>query len=323
METLDPNTMPSRPPRSHHFRKAVVRGLAAMFPPLLTVVIFVWVFNTTRLYLLEPVNNGAREALVSMLADIRHNVPLTHPGDQTATVDGRSYRRLDDGSFVPQPVYDRVWEGSESESLPQTGKAVYRRYVELTYLRPYFAVPLFLLVFILLLYLLGKSMAAGIGSFFWGRFEQLIHRLPLVRSVYSAVKQVTDFFFSEQPMKFTRVVAVEYPRLGMWSMAFVTSEGFQDIRAIAQEPLLGVFIPTSPMPMTGYALTVRRREVIDLQITIDEAIQFVVSCGLVIPAHDLGRLKSRGGETASEISIVGVDRAPSPPAPLPRAGEGS
>ena len=97
---------------------------------------------------------------------------------------------------------------------PRTGKEVYRRYVELTYLRPYYAIPFFLLVFILFLYLLGKFMAAGIGSFFWGRFEGAIHRLPLVRSVYSAAKQVTDFFFSEQQMKFTRVVAVEYPRHG-------------------------------------------------------------------------------------------------------------
>ena len=145
------------------------------------------------------------------------------------------------------------------------------------------------MVFILVLYLLGKSMAAGLGRFFWGRFESVIQRLPLVRSVYSAVKQVTDFFFSEQQMKFTRVVAVEYPRLGMWSIAFVTSEGFQDIRAATNDPVVGVFIPTSPMPMTGYALTVRKREVIDLRMSIDEAIQFVVSCGLVIPAKDLER----------------------------------
>ena len=126
-----------------------------------------------------------------------------------------------------------------------------------------------------------------------------IHRLPLVRSVYSAVKQVTDFFFSEQPMKFTRVVAVEYPRAGMWSIAFVTSEGFQAIRAAANEPLVGVFIPTSPMPMTGYALTVRKSEVVDLHMTIDEAIQFIVSCGLVIPAGDLKRLEASAHDRPS------------------------
>ena len=93
------------------------------------------------------------------------------PRGRTAVVEGRTYYRLDDGSFVPKQVYDRVVQNAEGESFPQTGKAVYRRYVELTYLRPYYAVPFFLVVFILFLYLLGKFMAAGIGSFFWGRFE--------------------------------------------------------------------------------------------------------------------------------------------------------
>jgi uncharacterized membrane protein len=291
MATSTPETTKSSLP-THPFRKAVVRGLAVFFPPLLTIVILVWIVNTTWQYVLEPVRTGAREALVWELADIRQNLPLTNKADRTATVDGRTYQRLDDGSFVPLAVYQRVLESADSESLPQTGKAVYRSYVELTYLRPPVAVPFFLAIFILFLYLLGKTMAAGIGGFFWGRFEQGIHRLPLVRSVYSSVKQVTDFFFSEQQVKFTRVVAVEYPRLGMWSMAFVTSDGFQDVRAVTGEPLLGVFIPTSPMPMSGYALTVRKREVIDLQINIDEAVQFLVSCGLVIPQKELARLQA-------------------------------
>ena len=215
-------------------------------------------------------------------------------GDQTATADGRAYHRLDDGSFVPETVYDRVRE-SRDGSMPAGAKEVYRRYVVLTYLRPYTAIPFFLALFILLLYLLGKFMAIGIGRFFWGLFEQAIHRLPLVRSVYSAVKQVTDFFFRDQPSQFRRVVAVEYPRMGMWSVAFVTSDGFQDIRDSVGEPVVGLFIPTSPMPMNGYALTVRQSEVVDLRMTIDEAIQFIVSCGLVIPTEDLKRLQGDRG----------------------------
>jgi uncharacterized membrane protein len=282
-----PQSSQKPPPPTRHFRAAVVKGLAALFPPLLTVVIIVWVIGTTQQYVVEPVTKGAREGLVWLTADIRQDLPLANPAGRTAIVNGHSYYRLDDGSFVPTQVYDRVLQNAESEHFPRTGKDVYRRYVDLTYLRPYYAIPFFLLVFILFLYLLGKFMAAGIGSFFWGRFEGGIHRLPLVRSVYSATKQVTDFFFSEQQMKFTRVVAVEYPRTGMWSIAFVTSEGFQAVRSSIDEPLLGVFIPTSPMPMTGYALTVRKSEVVDLHMTIDEAIQFIVSCGLVVPGKDV------------------------------------
>ncbi len=304
METPKLTPTPKSAPPTRHFRTAVVQGLATLFPPLLTVVILVWVISTTQQYVLVPVSAGAREALVWLSADIRQDVPGANPAERTAVQQGRTYYRLDDGSYVPKQVYDRVVQNAEGESLPQTGKAVYRRYVELTYLRPYYAVPFFLAVFILFLYLLGKSMAAGIGSFFWGRLERGIHRLPLVRSVYSAVKQVTDFFFSEQQMKFTRVVAVEYPRTGMWSIAFVTSEGFQAIRAASNEPLVGVFIPTSPMPMTGYALTVRKSEVVDLHMTIDEAIQFIVSCGLVIPTGELKQLEA--GATTNLRSVPGL-----------------
>jgi uncharacterized membrane protein len=78
----------------------------------------------------------------------------------------------------------------------------------------------------------------------------------------------------------------------MWSIAFVTSEGLSDIRAAANDAVLGVFIPSSPMPVSGYALTVLKREAVDLNITIEEAIQYLVSCGLVMPQKDLLRLKA-------------------------------
>ena len=289
MTPSPPNMTPKARPPGRHFRAVVLRGLAALFPPLLTVVILLWVVGTIQQYVLAPVTNGAREALVWLTADIHHNWPATEP---TVVVDGRTYYQLGDRSFIPKQVYDRVMKNAEGEKLPQTAKDFYRRYVDLTYLRPYYAIPFFLVVFILFLYLLGKFMAAGIGNFFWGLFEGGIHRLPLVRSVYSAAKQVTDFFFGQQQMKFTGVVAVEYPRTGMWSIAFVTSEGFQAIRATTEEPWVGVFIPTSPMPMTGYALTVRKSEVVDLHMTIDEAIQFIVSCGLVIPAGTVKQLQT-------------------------------
>ena len=148
-----------------------------------------------------------------------------------AVVDNIPYQELTDGRFVPLSVYERVQNHNDGDPIPNTAKGIYQRYVEVTYLQPHFAIPCFLAVFILLVYILGKLMAAGIGGFLGRRFELAIHRLPLVRSVYKAVKQVCDFFFSEKQIQFTRVVAVEFPRPGMWSMAFVTSEGLSDIRA--------------------------------------------------------------------------------------------
>jgi uncharacterized membrane protein len=289
------------------FRKAVIRGLGILFPPLLTVIIFLWVINTTWQYVIDPVNTMARQTLVRLKGDIREDLPLLEPGGRTAVVEGQVYYRLDDDTFVPIEVYELVRKNPASEGLPQSGRAVYGRYVDLQYLRPHYAIPCFLAIFVLLLYILGKFMAAGIGGLFWNRFEGGIHRLPLVRNVYSAVKQVTDFFFSEQQIQFKRVVAVEYPRHGMWSMAFVTSDGLADVRIATNEPVLGVFIPTSPMPMSGYALTVLRREVVDLSMTVDQALQFIVSCGLVIPPQDVERMKTLQESQNAEGRVQNVE----------------
>ena len=279
--------------KAHPFRSAVIRGLGVLTPPLLTVVILLWVINTTREYLLVPVNTGVREALVWCLSgEIREDLTITDGTKRIATVDGIPYQELSDSKFVPLSVYERVQKNTDSEPIPRTAKEVYQRYVEITYLQPHYAIPCFLAIFILLVYILGKFMAAGIGGFLGDRFDLAIQRLPLVRSVYKAVKQVCDFFFSEKQIQFKRVVAVEFPRPGMWSIAFVTSDGLSDIRAAANDAVLGVFIPSSPMPVSGYSLTVLKREAIDLNITIEEAIQYLVSCGLVMPQKDLQRLKA-------------------------------
>jgi len=265
---------PNRPDRP--FRSAVLRGLGVLVPPLMTIVIFVWVGNTVEEYVLRPVTSGVREAILWRVADIRDNVPLADPLQQTALIDGTAYRRLPNDTFVPLTVYEKVRKNRSSrDPLPQTGDAVYRDYIDLTYLRPYFVVPF------------GKFMAAGIGRFFWNLFERGIRRLPLVRSVYSSVKQVTDFLFSETNIEYTRVVAVEYPRKGIWSLGFVTGESLIDIRAIANEPVVSILMCTSPAPMTGFTITVRKSEIIDLNITIEQALQYIVSCGVVVPSQQL------------------------------------
>jgi uncharacterized membrane protein len=172
--------------------------------------------------------------------------------------------------------------------MPTEAKAVYTWYVNNKWLQAWFVVPIFLCIFLLLLYLFGKFLAAGVGRFFWNQLERLIHHVPLVRNVYGSVKQVTDFLFTDTEIHYTRVVAIEYPRKGIWTLCFVTGEGIWDIRGVAREPVLTVFVPTSPMPLTGFALTVKKSEVVDLTISIDQAIQFIVSCGVVIPPPIIG-----------------------------------
>jgi uncharacterized membrane protein len=135
-------------------------------------------------------------------------------------------------------------------------------------------------------------MAAGVGRFFWNLFEGGVRRVPLVRNVYSSVKQVSDFLLAERQIEYSGVVAVEWPRKGIWTLGMVTGDSLPDIEAVANEAVLSVLICTSPMPMTGFTVTVRKSEVVELNITIDQAIQYIVSCGVVVPPHRLERMAS-------------------------------
>jgi uncharacterized membrane protein len=168
---------------------------------------------------------------------------------------------------------------------------------------PGFSIPALIAGFILVIYLLGKFMAAGIGRFFWNLFERGVDRVPLVRNVYGAVKQVSDFILAEREIEYSRVVAIEWPRKGIWSLALVTGESMIDIEAAANEPVLSVLIPTSPMPMTGFTLTVKKSETVDLKISFDEAIQFIVSCGVVVPPSQMRQLAAE----SSESSVADAD----------------
>lgn len=281
MSSVNSKATPKAKRRSQPFRRAVLRGLGVVMPPLLTIVIFLWVGNTVHLYVLDPVSTGTRNVLAWYLSeqDPGQVEPSAEDGDQPA-----KSVQLPGGAWIDAGVRKIVAE-SDPAGVLATGdvRAVYRRYVELEYLRPSRVIPVVLCVFILVLYLLGKFLAAGIGRFFLVLFERGIFRLPLVRNVYGAVKQVTDFMLNEREMEYTRAVAVEYPRKGIWSLGFVTGESLPDLRAAANEPVLALMIPSSPMPLTGVTITVPKSETIELNMTLDQAFQFVISCGVVVP----------------------------------------
>ena len=268
------------------FRRAVLRGLAVLLPPLLTIVIFLWVWNTVTDYLLAPTESLARRLIVQQYQ--KNILPAGQFAagqitDGRATYAGQVYQQLDDGRFVLAKDFEFLQGELGFDPPTKSADDFYRLFVEKKWLQWYIVVPFFLCVFILVLYLLGKFLAAGVGRFFWMQFERLINRLPVIRNVYSSVKQVTDFMFSEREIEYTRVVAVEYPRKGIWTLAMVTGESLLDIHSAANEPVLSVLIPTSPMPFTGFTITVKKSETVDLNITIDQAFQFIVSCGVVVP----------------------------------------
>jgi uncharacterized membrane protein len=290
--------------KPRRFRGVLLRGLSLLLPPILTVVILVWVINTVETYVLEPVQFSAREVLVWAMADVREAPEDAGPNQATLMENGRAYSRLASGEYVPTTVVDWLRTNRPDEGVPGTGNEVYRLYVEERFLQPQIVIPVFLCVFVLLLYLLGKFLTAGIGGWFdWG-----ILRLPIVRKVYAAVKQVTDFVFGENlgevlPAHYKQVVAIEYPRPGMWSVGLVMGEAVSDVNTAANEPCVTVMLPTSPALFTVKPVMIPQSKTHNLNMTIDQALQFVISCGVVLPAHQL----TTGGE--SPIDSTAVDTA--------------
>ncbi|HEX5105107.1 MAG TPA: DUF502 domain-containing protein [Pirellulaceae bacterium] len=303
----------------HPFRRAILRGLAVILPPLLTVLVFLWAWGMIDTYILTPSERIAGQLIVWSVRDIKSGVPdgadvyRSEPGGPITAFDFRGSKYVPVGrtdKYIPESVQAIVDANPfENKPSPQTAGGYYEYYVQLRYLRRSRTVPLFLALFLIVLYLTGKFMAAGVGRFVWRVGEGIVHRMPIVRNVYSAVKQITDYFFSEHEVQFLRVVAVEWPRKGLWTIAFVTGESFRDIKDAAGEPILSLLVPTSPMPATGFTCTVLKAETIELDITVDQAVQFIVSCGVVVPPHQQWASKKEAEEDIRRqvLGIAGTD----------------
>ena len=140
---------------------------------------------------------------------------------------------------------------------------------------------------------IGAFLASVMGRTLWHFIERNLMRVPLVSKVYPYIKQVTDFFLAKKSLEFSKVVAFEYPRKETWSVGLVTGSGLKRIANKIQKEFLTVFVPTSPTPFTGYVIMVPRAETIELEMSIEEALRFVISAGVITPAEHLAFEASR------------------------------
>jgi uncharacterized membrane protein len=141
------------------------------------------------------------------------------------------------------------------------------------------------LVALVVVFVVGALLASVVGRTLWRMVEKFIMNTPFLRQVYPYVKQVTDFLLTrkEQQDVFLRVVAVEYPRKGIWSMGLVTGSAFKKLIDQEKKEFLSVLIPTSPTPFTGFVIMVPKEQTTDLDITVEEAMRFAVSAGVITP----------------------------------------
>ncbi|NLK42588.1 MAG: DUF502 domain-containing protein, partial [Planctomycetes bacterium] len=130
-------------------------------------------------------------------------------------------------------------------------------------------------------------LASVMGRTIWRFLENTLANIPLIRSVYPNIKQVTDFLLAKKDLTFSKVVALEYPRKGTWSIGLVTGTGIKRVAAAAKDEFLTVFVPTSPTPFTGYVIMTPKSETIELDYTIEEALRFVISGGVITPVEQM------------------------------------
>ena len=141
------------------------------------------------------------------------------------------------------------------------------------------------LIALLAVCIVGALLASVVGKSLWRMVEKFIMNTPFLRRVYPYVKQITDFLLAREEQKklFSMVVAVEYPRKGIWSVGFVTGSGLERIVDNVKKEFVTVLIPTSPTPFTGFIIMVPKKQIIELDMTIEEALRFTISGGVITP----------------------------------------
>ncbi len=240
-----------RPRKRSTFGRLLGRGLAVLLPTLLTLIILLWAYGILDNYIAQPINHGLQVLIAPHMdqATLDRYIKDLPPEDRIAPTDAELM-----GAY-----WDDHW---------------YLHFVGMA-------------VALLLLLIVGFLVSSFIGRAVWRVFERGILRIPLIKQVYPYVKQVTDFVLSERPLEVSRVVMVEYPRKDCWSLGFVTSRGLATLHSKTGRDLVAIFVPSSPTPVTGYVIQVPREDVIDVPLSVDQALRFTITGGVVTPEGEV------------------------------------
>lgn len=271
------------------FRRFFLRGLGALVPTLLTFAILVWSYRLINdnvgfyiteglLYLCSAVSDQPAPGFLDPEADaLRYGTPLNEWDDrgQRLTVEHKIIQNY-------KYVLEHGSEGRAGAILAEAERAKNDALWRIVFVKWKLHVVGFLIA-IILVYFTGFFLASFIGRTSWRAAEGLLHRIPLIRAIYPNIKQVTDFLLTERSVEFAGVVAVQYPRKGIWAVGLSTGGPMKQVQERVSDDLVTVFIPSSPTPVTGYVIQVPRKDVIELNMTIDEGLRFTISGGVIKP----------------------------------------
>ncbi len=167
-----------------------------------------------------------------------------------------------------------------------------------------FAIPgLGLVLTVLILLVTGVLAANIVGRSLVGFWERILDRIPVVRSVYSASKNFAEIVFSDSDQSFKKVLLIEYPRKGLYGLAFQTSTNLGEVQHRTGEEVVCTFVPTTPNPTSGFIIIVPKKDIIELDMEVDEALKMIISLGVVVPSwrkEQIGELPLKTPDTSDE-----------------------
>ena len=150
-----------------------------------------------------------------------------------------------------------------------------------------------IILLVLFLIFVGMFAAGFIGRFFVHLGDWMVRRLPVVSSVYSLLKKVFETIFDNQGRAFSKCVLLEYPRKGLWTIGFLGAETKGEVKKSLKDDMLNVFVPTTPNPTSGFLIFVPKADVIELKMSVEEGLKFIISCGIVEPEKLGAKIKSK------------------------------
>jgi uncharacterized membrane protein len=152
----------------------------------------------------------------------------------------------------------------------------------------------------LVIFSTGVFVANMFGQWWLRKWDSLMNRIPVVRTIYTSVKQVADTLFSGSGNAFSKALLVQYPRQGVWTIAFLTGTPGGEVAKHLNQPMVSVYVPTTPNPTSGFFLMMPKADVVELDMTVDDALKYIISMGVVVPGPQALKTISVSPETSSQ-----------------------
>lgn len=273
------------------FKRFFGKGLAILLPTAVTLWLlwqaFGFIFNNVA----QPINRATRVAVIWGVPQVfsEEELPDWFSITDVELVEARAERKV---------------------TVSDISNPALRRQMRTEYLRDFWASHWYLnltglVIAIMLIYLSGLLLGNFVGKSIYARLEQLITQIPGFKQIYPHVKQVVDMILGDSKMAFSKVVLVEYPTKGVWTVGFLTGNSIRQIDDSAGGAVVSVFIPTSPTPFTGFTINVLKDSAIELNMTVEEALRFVITAGVLAPEGKT--LDDEDAVAIKQIHIQGVE----------------